>query len=268
MDYYRKDDNFNSDSDYHPLSYEESQRMREQVRNGAVNDQIDYVKQHYPAGNNTPQRNNSGGYSNAYNDSYEELPYDVKSFRAMNSARRATVRDGLGIVIVLLILGLLTFSETFSDISRTNRRAKESEEKIATYTEVEGTIIRVRKSRDRDFSRTGHSPYYDVWLVSYKYEYNGASYENYQSFKRGSAELYGFVDTDVAGKPTKVYVNPQNPKDSIIRSYHRSSFISNAPFIFFGIFSIAAAVIVFVLFDKGYFTVDYRGSKKHIHFGD
>ena len=134
MDYYRKDDNLNSDSDYHPLSYEESQRMREQVRNGAVNDQIDYVKQHYPAGNNTPQRNNSGGYSNAYNDSYEELPYDVKSFRAMNSARRATVRDGLGIVIVLLILGLLTFSETFSDISRTNRRAKESEEKIATYT--------------------------------------------------------------------------------------------------------------------------------------
>lgn len=273
MDFYNNDDKYNQDSGYRPVSYEEAQKMREEVRNGAVHRKIDATKNQYAASNNTPRHYNNGGRyygentRNDNNDNPEEMPYEIRSFREMNRRRSSVGRDGLGIVIVFLIIGLLFLSEAFSDIAKTNSRAKESEQAIAAYTQVEGTIIRVRKSIDRDFSMTGKSPSYDVWLVSYQYEYKGESYEQYQSFRYNSAHLYGFIDVDLSGKPTEVYVNPENPKQSLIRSYPRARFVNNAPFILFGVLMIVVAVIVYFLFDKGFFTVVSGGPKKQIHFG-
>lgn len=121
-------------------------------------------------------------------------------------ARTATTADALGRTLLLLLMGLCIFCYALYSCVQGVLSAEASAHTLASYTPVSGVVAGVYKYR-------GRPPFY---TVSYDYEYQETTYRSSSTLYNNTARPLGLTDSDAVGRTVTVYVNPDNPKQTML----------------------------------------------------
>ncbi len=140
-------------------------------------------------------------------DAVAENLNDAQAFKQLYpDARLTTARDISLRAIVLFIAGIIFIFNVVSDYFNDVRAAQASQERLASYTAVEGTVDTIQK---KSYS---NKPFYKV---TYIYAYEGKTYRGYKEVSEARAKRMGYGESELPRDIT-VYVNPKNPSTSML----------------------------------------------------
>ena len=267
-------ENESSSNEYHPLSYNEALSMRKRVREGAVEREYQHtIENKNVRQNNSANVNRSNSYqSNTYQSNNQSkrpaIPYETQLHRAMNTSRPSKAADGMplfsGVIIFVLISLYIVLGQTLPYIMVYSYNSKH----IKTYVEAEAVINETKQIETTgvDFSlpvRGTKPPKKHRQKITYTYEYKGKSYTIEQLLSLTKAEELGYTSDKIIGEKITAYVDPNDPKTSLIVLDSMLEFVDWLPLIF-ALIVLAIGIFVQYLFAKGKFTIVYDRGKKRV----
>ena len=260
--------------DYRPMTYEEAQAMRKRVRQEAIDNELQAVREKKFVQDHTVIRRADindqttgfyGEQTNTYNGNASDrtnrmsdvLTPDINLFREVNRTRPSNALDGLVIFCVFVFIFLSITVFTFKENIQYKKSVEKSIQKIETFEAVEGIVTKSHAISVEDYGNRLYS--YTKWEIEYTFEYDNKKNKDDQIFSLSYADELGYISDDMVDKEITVYVNPNDVYDTLIVQKKPLRAKDWYP-LFIAFLFLAVGIFIQWAYAKGVFTINPNGS--------